>query len=348
MLEFVILAAAACVLYITLRATDQEGGVVKEKIEEENIAVNEDVKEKIEGIQQAGEDSQYTGIVNIALFGVDARDRSLGKGNRSDTIMICSVNMDTREIRLISLYRDTYLNLGNDTYNKCNIAYAQGGPEQAISMINLNTDLYVTDYVTVGFEGLMKAVDALDGIDMEVTEAEISHLNNYQSTMAQELDVDYTPVKKAGRQTLNGLQVTAYCRIRYGGGDDFRRAQRQRDVLTAMIEKSKKSSPGALKEAVEAVLPSIRTSLDIVKDIIPMLGMMADFHVTVSDGFPFEEMRGGGIIGTKGSCVVPLSLEDNVVKLHEILYQEKDYEPSKEIKEFSRLIEEDTSEYLIY
>lgn len=347
-LEAVILAAAVGFLYITLRATDKETGAEKDVIQEENIAVNPEVKEKIsEETEQPGENKKYTGIYNVAFFGVDARDGSLGKGNRSDTIMICSIDMDKHEIRLVSIYRDTYLNLGNDVYKKCNTAYALGGPEQAIGMINMNTDLYLTDYITVGFEGLMKAVDALGGIEMEVTEVEISHLNNYQSTMAEEMDIEYTPITQAGRQTLNGLQATAYCRIRYGGGDDFKRTQRQRDVLVAMMEKGKKSSIGALTEAVYGVLPSVRTSLD-VRDIIPVLGMIGEYEVTVSDGFPFEGMRNGGVIGSKGNCVVPINLEENVIKLHELLYDEKDYVPSKDVKAFSKIIEEDTKDHLMY
>ena len=346
-LEFIVLVAAGCILYVTLRATDKESGAVKDNIQEEEIAVNEEVKEKIKETEETGTENEYTGIFNIAFFGVDARDGSLGKGNRSDTIMICSIDMDSHEVKLISIYRDTYLNLGNDTYKKCNAAYALGGPEQAIGMINLNTDMYITDYITVGFEGLMKAVDALGGVEMEITETEMIHLNNYQSTMASEMGIEYTPVTAAGKQNLNGLQATAYCRIRYGGGDDFRRAKRQRDVLTAMIEKGKKSSIGTLTEAMNAVLPSVRTSLD-VEDIIPVLGMVADYKVTVSDGFPFEGMRNGGTIGTNGSCVVPTSLEENVIKLHKLLYGEENYEPSKEIEEFSRIIEEDTKDYLQY
>ena len=346
-LEFIVLVVAGCILYVTLRATDKESGAVKDNIQEEEIAVNEEVKEKIKETEETGTENEYTGIFNIAFFGVDARDGSLGKGNRSDTIMICSIDMDSHEVKLISIYRDTYLNLGNDTYKKCNAAYALGGPEQAIGMINLNTDMYITDYITVGFEGLMKAVDALGGVEMEITETEMIHLNNYQSTMSSEMGIEYTPVTAAGKQNLNGLQATAYCRIRYGGGDDFRRAKRQRDVLTAMIEKGKKSSIGTLTEAMNAVLPSVRTSLD-VEDIIPVLGMVADYKVTVSDGFPFEGMRNGGTIGTNGSCVVPTSLEENVIKLHKLLYGEENYEPSKEIEEFSRIIEEDTKDYLQY
>lgn len=348
-LELVVLVAAIGILYVTLKATDSKTGAEKVNLKQENIAVNPEIKEKVEKQPEEGvqEESKYTGIFNIAFFGVDARDGSLGKGNRSDTIMLCSIDMDKHEVRLVSIFRDTYLNLGNDTYNKCNTAYAQGGPEQAISMINMNTDLYLTEYITVGFKGLKEAIDALGGIEMELTETEISHLNNYQSTMAAEMDVEYVPVTQAGRQTLNGLQATAYCRIRYGGGDDFRRAQRQRDVLIAMMEKAKTASIGSLTEVMNAVLPNVQTSLD-VQDIIPVLGMIGDYKVTVSDGFPFEGMRNGGTIGTKGDCVVPVTLEENVVRLHELLYEDEKYEPSRELKEFSKVVETDTEGRLKY
>lgn len=345
-IEVLVLIVVVAVLYVTLQATGKNG-VQKDKVDEEKIVVNEVVKEKIEEAQETGTENEYTGIFNLAFFGVDARDGSLGKGNRSDTIMICSVDMDKHEVRLVSLYRDTYLNVGNDTYGKCNKAYALGGPEQAISMINMNTDMYVTDYITVGFEGLKNAVDALGGVELEITEVEINHLNNYQSTMAEEMGISYTPVTEAGKQVLNGLQATAYCRIRYGGGDDFRRAERQRDLLIAMVEKAKTASVGTLTDAMNAVLPNTRTSLDVA-DIVPVLGKIGEYKVTVSDGFPFAGLRNGGTIGTEGSCVVATSLEDNVRKLHALLFEGEAYEPSEELKTFSAKIEEDTADYLQY
>lgn len=355
-IEILVLAAAVGVLFVVLRTTGKNG-VKKTVIDEEQIAVNEEVKQKVTEEKESDEAGSYTGIYNVAFFGVDARDENLGKGNnRSDTIMICSIDMDNHEVRLISIYRDTYMNAGNDAYRKCNVAYALGGPKQALSMINMNTDLYITDYVTVGFEGLIEAVDALGGVEIDVQESEINHLNNYQISMVgTTLDgknftavegVDYTPVTEAGLQTLNGLQATAYCRIRYVG-DDFQRTERQRNVLIAMMEKAKKVSVGSLVETMNVVLPHVVTSVDI-EDIIPMLGMIGDFKVTVSDGFPFAGSRNGGIIGTEGSCIVPTSLEDNVIKLHEILYQDEEYEPSEEIKTYSRIIEEDTKDYLLY
>ena len=306
--------------------------------EEENIdreAISKELYEK------------YNGNFSIAFFGVDSREGALGAGTRSDSMMICSIDMDTHEVKLISLYRDTYLNLGNDSYNKCNAAYALGGPEQALTMMNKNLDLYVDQYVTVGFEGLIDAINALGGVPIEVKENEIFHLNNYQMAMAEQLGEEYTPVVFAGVQMLNGLQATAYCRIRYTLGDDFKRAERQRDVIAAMIKRAGNVSVSKLTEAITDVVPNVSTSLSL-NDIISMASLASDYEVTVSDGFPFEGMRNGGPIGSKGSCVVPVDLTKNVKKLHKILFDEEDYKPSDTVKKYAAKIKEDTNDYLIY
>lgn len=128
-----------------------------------------------------------SGYRNVALFGVDARDKSLGKGNRTDTIIVASINETTKEVKLVSVYRDTYLNIGNDSYNKANSAYAKGGPLQAINMLNMNLDLNITDYVTVGWAGVADTIDALGGVEIDVDESEINHLNNYQVETSKSL-----------------------------------------------------------------------------------------------------------------------------------------------------------------
>lgn len=211
-------------------------------------------------------------------------------------------------------------------------------------MLNMNLDLDITDYVTVGFGGLIDSIDALGGIEMEIQDAEISHLNNYQLTMAEELGVDYTPVEHSGKQLLNGMQATAYCRIRYTKGDDFRRAKRQRDVLTAMVEKAKEASVSSLKEMVTAILPEVETSLG-VNDIVSVLGTVAGYNVVASDGFPFEDGRVGATVGSKGSCVIPVDLTDNVTALHELLYPGTEYQPSQQVHSISLEIAALTMEY---
>ena len=184
-----------------------------------------------------------------------------------------------------------------------------------------------------------------DSVEMleEEHDEEMRELLKDQKTFTATAGVDYEPVTEPGLQTLNGLQATAYCRIRYVG-DDFERTKRQRDVLIAMMEKAKGASVGTLMSAMNAVLPHVVTSID-VEDIAAVLSKVGDYKVTVSDGFPFAGMRAGASLSV-GACVVPMSLTDNVVKLHEILYAEENYEPSAELKSFSAQIEADTKDRL--
>lgn len=341
-LEAVILAIAIGVLYVITTTTSE---IERTAIDEENIVINEEVVETKTEKEKEEVEEAPKGYRNIALFGVDARNGELGRGTRSDTIIIASINQDTHEIKLVSVYRDTYLNLGNDSYNKCNGAYAKGGPEQAITMLNINLDLDITDYVTVGFSGLIEAIDCLGGVEIEITEAEINHLNNYQLCMAEEMGVDYTPVTEPGLQTLNGMQATAYCRIRYTKGDDFRRAERQRDVLGAMMLKAKDASLTTLREVVTAVLPNINTSLN-VNEIISVLGTVAEYNVVASEGFPFQSERINATIGSKGDCIIPMTLEENVTMLHELLYDEENYTPSRQVAATSDEITQQTADYI--
>ena len=300
--------------------------------------------------ETAAENEQMKGYTNIALFGVDTRDEAKNQGaikknTRTDTIIIASINNENGEVKLCSVYRDTYLNLSNDEYTKCNAAYAEGGPEQAISMLNMNLDMDIEDFITIGFKGLTDVVNALGGVDIEVTEAEISHLNNYQATMATELGLEYVPVTSTGLQTLNGLQATAYCRIRYTAGDDFKRAERQRTVLMACLEKAKTKNYSDLETIANKAFDETYTSLDI-SEILELLKNVANYNVVDNGGFPEESMRATGTIGKKGSCVIPVDLASNVMWLHEFLFDDADYTISSDVQKYSDKIKSDTDPYL--
>ncbi len=331
--EIIILLIAVMVLYAVLAGT----GTGKVDLKEKDIIINESVQE--------AQETTMKGYRNIALFGVDSTTGALTKNTRSDTIMIASINQDTGECKLVSIYRDTYLNLSNDSYNKCNAAYAKGGPEQAINMLNMNLDMNITDFVTVGFAGLTDAVDALGGVMIDVDDSEISHLNNYQLCIAEDLKRSYTPVKDTGYQLLDGLQATGYCRIRYTAGDDFKRAERQREVLLAVADQAKKANLAKLTETANNVFDEVYTSLDL-SEIVDMLGHVGEYYISDHSGFPQEEMRVTSTIGSKGSCVIPTSLEDNVKWLHKFLFDTENYEPSETVKQCSDKIYEETNGYL--
>ena len=286
---------------------------------------------------QVRQDRTMAGYQNIALFGVDSREQDLLSGdNRSDTIMICSVNKKTGETRLVSVYRDTLLNIGGGDYRKCNAAYAYGGPQQAVAMLNSNLDLNITDFVTIGFEGLAETIDALGGIDLEITEEEMEYMNSYMDDMYYEIGTEYEEVTDWGMQHLSGIQATAYCRIRYTEGDDFRRAERQRTVLMLTMEKAKKANPVRLAAAAGAVLGRTATSLSSTELMLFILrARMMD--ITESTGFPTEEDRMFATINGE-SCVVPYYLTTNVKKLHRTLFDQEEYEPSPTVEEINENI----------
>lgn len=332
-IEIIVLVVAVFFLYGVMSGTKSG----KVDLKESDIIINDTVKE--------AQETTMKGYRNIALFGVDSTTGALTKNTRSDTIMIASINQDTGECKLVSVYRDTYLNLSNDAYNKCNSAYAKGGPEQAISMLNMNLDLNITDFVTVGFAGLTDTVDALGGVYIDVDDAEINHLNNYQLCIAEDLKRSYTPVSSTGYQLLDGLQATGYCRIRYTAGDDFKRAERQREVLSAVADQAKKASLPKLTETANAVFSEVYTSLDL-SEIVDMLGNVSTYYISETAGFPEVSMRTTGTIGSKGSCVIPTDLEENVKWLHQFLFDDAAYEPSETVKKCSEQIYQETNGYL--
>ncbi len=287
--------------------------------------------------RQVQQDSVMAGYQNIALFGVDSRDQDLLSGdNRSDAIMILSINKKTGESHLVSVYRDTLLDIGGREFRKCNAAYAFGGPQQAIAMLNTNLDLNITDFVTVGFEGLAETIDALGGIDLEITEEEMEYMNSYMDDMYYEIGTDYDEVTDWGMQHLSGIQATAYCRIRYTEGDDFKRAQRQRTVLRLTMEKAKKANPLQLAAAAKAALGRTATSLGS-GEMLMLLLRARTMDLTGSDGFPSEEDRIFATINGE-SCVVPYYLTTNVRNLHGTLFGQEDYEPSETVREINDII----------
>ena len=295
----------------------------------------QDIKKLLsDEVKKSQETGAMAGYTNIALFGLDSTQQSLDSGNnRTDVMIIASINNKTGDAKLVSLYRDTYLDVGDGNYQKANAAYAFGGPEQAIKMINKNLDLNITDYVTVGFEGVTDLVDEVGGVEIDVQSDEIEHLNNYQSTMATELGKEYIPVTAPGVQTLNGLQATAYCRIRYTDGGDFKRTERQKEVLSKAFEKLKKSGPVTMIKAANSLSSEVRTSLNPAE--IASLAMKAmRFNISETNGFPNDQYRAVGYIGDQ-SCVIPVHLTDNVVWLHQYLFNDSSYQVSSTVQEIS-------------
>ncbi len=349
LVEILIILAMLFVVWKVFKTTDESEGPHMVTIDEDDIVINPEVKDNLENNPASPQHDKTKGYWNIALFGVDAvTTEQLYKGSRSDSIMIASINMETGDIKLVSVYRDTYLNKGNDKYGKCNSAYAANGAKQAMSMLNLNMDLAITDFVTVGYNAVKECVDGLGGVYIDIDSSELEHINNYQLSIIRDTDIpksEYVPVTETGYQLLNGLQATAYCRIRYTKGDDYKRAERQREVLKAMEAQAKKLSLNELTDLLPKVLKYVYTSVDET-DMVELLKNINKYSIVDEGGFPTEDMRTSNTIGSNGSCVVPVDLESNVVWLHEFLFGEEDYEVSSAVKECSQKIKADTAPYI--
>ena len=344
--ELLVLVVAIVALIIVIKTTNKKTGIKNFELNSEDISINAGIKEAYETNEKLQNHTE------IAFFGVDARDKKadLSKSSRTDTIMVCSIDEDTKQIRIASVYRDTYLNVGNDTYNKCNSAYAMGGYEQAINMLNMNLDLNIQSFVTVGFQGVISAVDAVGGVDIDVHDNEISYLNDYQASIyateenPHKLITDYTPVTHSGMQTLNGQQALAYCRIRYIG-NDFQRTERQRAVLQQIMLKAQKMNPAQLNQLTTDVFPLVATNLSFDK-LLERITAIGEYRIIETTGFPFDDGLTTGMIGSKGSCVVPIDLVSNVVELHQFFYPDVEYTPSEDVKAYSEKIHADTASYV--
>ena len=283
------------------------------------------------------------GYTNVALFGLDSRENDLGKGNRSDTIMIASLNNDTKEVKLVSIYRDTLLQLDDGSYNKANAAYSFGGPEGAISLINKNLDMNIEKYVTVNFNALVDVIDAVGGLDLDLTHDEVVHMNNYCVETSKVTGKDYEKIEPEveGTYHLNGVQAVSFSRIRYTEGGDFKRAERQRLVLQKIADKAQNMSVGTVNKIIDSVFPQISTNFTLTE----MIGYAKDltkYKLGDSIGFPSENTT--DMLNNVGSVVIPNTLSSNVTEVHQFLFGSDGYSVSSTVSEIENGIAEKSSD----
>lgn len=272
-------------------------------------------------------DANIANYTNIALFGVDSRANELTKETRSDCIMIASINNQTKEVNLCSIYRDTFVYIADHGYTKMTHAYAYGGPSLAISTLNKNFDLNITDFVTINFSALSNIIDALGGVDIDIQKEELKYVNAYARDVARINGTTTTKIKKPGLQTLTGVQATGYCRVRYTAGGDFTRAQRQRTVLQQIIKKIKQADPITLYQMLNEFFPQIYTSLDTA-DILKLASGALSYDIKEDFGFPFDKETP---TINSASVVTANTLSSNVIQLHEKLFQTTGYIPSSTV-----------------
>lgn len=211
------------------------------------------------------------GIMTVALFGVDTR--SWSDTSRSDAIMIMAVDPQRGKIKLTSLMRDSYVAIPGHGHSKLCHAYAYGGPELAMQTINECFGTNITEYATVNLEQISEIIDAMGGVTIEVSEAELAEANKHIANYCRENKIDNAEsyqLTEPGRQTLNGLQAMVYGRIRKGNtGGDWQRTERQSIVLQQLFSKISSANPIECVKFMNALLPNMRSSLS-ANDIIYM------------------------------------------------------------------------------
>lgn len=282
------------------------------------------------------------GYWTIAIFGVDARDKAIVKGTNADVNLICNINRDTGEIKLVSVFRDTYLNINTEgSYNKINQAYFVGGPEQAMAALNRNLDLNITEYMTFNWKAVADAIDILGGVDIELSNAEFYYINSFITETAKVTGIQSKHLSKAGMNHLDGVQAVAYGRLRLMD-TDFARTERQRKVIMQAFEKAKKADFNTLNTIIGTVFPQIATNIG-VDELVTNARSISKYHIGETTGFP--QARGDANMPKKGACVIPKTLESNVIQLHTFLFSGESYTPSATVKTISSKISADSGMY---
>lgn len=298
--------------------------------------------------------------LNIALFGLDSREQELD-GTNSDTIMVVSIDRDSKAVKLVSVYRDSYQKIYNGKspyYNKINCAYASGGPEGAINTLNQNFDLDIQDYIAVNFNGIATIIDLLGGIDVNITEEERTYINGYLTETRKITGLDAEDIYENGYVHLNGLQATAYCRIRYTAvymedgtsyNNDFGRTARQRIVLTQLVQKAKTAGLSQVMALCDEIFQSendiFKTSLSY-EEVMDLLPVILDFSLDATTGYPFT--YDPDVTIKEASCVVVAGHAYNVTKLHQYLFGDYDYSSSEMVLKIDEDLRKLTGVYTQY
>ncbi len=316
-IEFLILFVLLAVGYVMVKY----GKIQLNVFGDGDIVFNDGVKQE--------------GYTTIALFGGDSREGQLEAGTHADTIIVASIDNETKEIKLMSVYRDTLVQEADGALKKANNAYFQGGPQEAINMLNRNFDLDIEHYVTVDFKALADTIDLLGGIEMDVSAEEAVETNKYiaETAMVVEKNVDYV---EEGLQILDGVQAVTYARIRKNVGGDYARTERQRLVIQKVAEKVKQTDLATINDIIDEVFPQVSTSFALGEMIKLAAGVM-QYELGETSGFPFEHTDSS--IQGIGSVVVPLGVAENVEELHAFLYPKDDYTVSQTVRGIASEIE---------
>ncbi len=300
-------------------AYDKYNKISYDNIDKNEIQVNEEVV-------------QATGYRNIYLFGVDSRNNDY-KSTLSDVIMVISINQDTKKVKIASVYRDTYLQMTDGSFDKVTHAFGKG-PATSMSVLNTNLDLDITEYVAINFNVVVDVVDSVGGVTMEITNEEAGYINPYIDEVNKVTGHNSKHITKGGTYTLDGVQATAYARIRYTSGGDWTRTERQRKVLNLVFEKAKKMNLVQLNKLADNILKEVSTNIKPT-DIFYLLSQAMSYEIEDTVGWPYDV---ADYQPAKVWYGAPVNLENQVIKLHEFLFDREEYQVSSKVKTISDAI----------
>lgn len=281
---------------------------------------------------------KLSGYTNILCMGVDSRDLNDVKGSRTDCLIIISINQSTGGVYLTSVYRDTYLRLADlGWYDKITHAFAYGGLQTAVKSVNEALDLDISKYLLFNFKTVTDFIDRIGGVDVELEDYELDELNRVIEETARIVGQDPVYIYRSGTLHMDGVQAVSYGRMRSGVGDDFKRTERMRDIVTKMLDKVKKLKLREIDGLIDDTLGALQTNFT-TKQLFDIASNIFDYHVTGSDGFPYSVDTGmlNGI-----SYVFPTDLENDVRELHRRLFPQLEYEPSDTLMEINERIRND-------
>ncbi len=316
-IELILIAVLVPVIFIYAKFNSMQSA---SDINKKDIMIN-DIDDSTRTI--------LSGYQNIALFGVDSRDGSLKEGARSDSIMLVSINHDEKKIKLLSIYRDLCVKVPDHGLTKACHAYAYGGAGLAMSTLNTNLDLTVTDFATVDFGILANIIDEIGGIELDITEPEFALINHLIDEQNKVTGSKSSHLKSAGTQHVDGTQAVAYSRIRKSDSD-FKRAERQRIVISKVFAKLKSSDIATIISVANKVMPQVYTNLS-KGDMLTLAKDVTSYDIADSQGFPFEVVT-GTLSGDNFSYDFADGFNKNVTELHQYLFNNANYSPSSTVQ----------------
>lgn len=275
---------------------------------------------------------------NVAILGSDGRKDEGFDGTRTDAIIIASINKHTSKIKLISILRDSYLEIkdanGESKLDKITHAHAYGGGVDTCASLNRNLDLNINEFVIFSWQAVADLVDAMGGVEVDVKYEELYDLNRYGEETARNVGKTYNPIYESGKMKLDGVQAATYCRIRKNSGGDEGRGKRMKAVMSGLIKEAKKKDLAELNDIAGMTFPKVRTNIT-KRGMLKTVAGIGDYQISNNMRWP-DDYYGGMINGIW--YTIPRTLESQVKYIHKKAFGQKDYEVTDRVKNISHQI----------